>query len=170
MRARQAFRKYDADNSNSIDAEELRTVLADMNFFEGLDEGAQENLVMTALKEVDSNNDGQLSFSEFTTCYNKLKSKCEEKESAAIKLPSIFGEELSASEQLRVKAIPKMLDRSVFLPRKKEAASKDYFDTVAVGARSASHVSKPSTRPPVLGALTTTSSKNTRDVAKMPRE
>jgi len=25
-----------------------------------------------------------------------------------------------------------MLDRSVFLPRKKEAASKDYFDTSAV--------------------------------------
>ena len=28
--------------------------------------------------------------------------------------------------------MPKMLDRGVFLPRKKEAASKDYFDTTAV--------------------------------------
>jgi Ca2+-binding EF-hand superfamily protein len=44
--ARQAFRKYDADNSNSIDAEELRAVLADMSFFEGLDEAGQSDLVV----------------------------------------------------------------------------------------------------------------------------
>ena len=103
-----------------------------MNFFEGLDETGQTKLVDDTLKEVDANNDKVLSFSEFTTCYNKLKAKTEEQEAASVKLPSIFGEELSASEQLRVKAMPKMLDRGVFAPRKKEAASKDYFDTVAV--------------------------------------
>ena len=84
------------------------------------------------LAEVDSNADNCLNFSEFTTCYNKLKSKTEEQEAAGVKLPSIFGEELSASDQLRVKAMPKMLDRGVFAGRKKEAASKDYFDTTAV--------------------------------------
>lgn len=129
---RQAFRKYDADNSDSIDADELRAVLADMHFFDGLDEAGQASLVNATLEEVDVNTDNTLNFREFTTCYNKLKSKTEELDAGG-KLPSIFGgEELSAGEQLRVKAMPKMLDRGVFSPRRKEAASKDYFDTTAV--------------------------------------
>ena len=57
------------------------------------------------LGEVDSNQDKHLNFSEFTVCYNKLKSKTEELEASGVKLPSIFGEELSAGEQLRAREV-----------------------------------------------------------------
>ena len=67
-------------------------MLADLCFFEGLDEAGQTELVDATLAEVDSNADNCLNFSEFTTCYNKLKSKTEEQEAAGVKLPSIFGE------------------------------------------------------------------------------
>mmetsp|Transcript_23877 Transcript_23877/g.77642 ORF Transcript_23877/g.77642 Transcript_23877/m.77642 type:complete len:583 (+) Transcript_23877:42-1790(+) len=132
--ARTCFDKYDADGSRTIDADELHKVLEDMQFFEGLEADEALSLTKQTLAEVDENGDNQLSFDEFVVCYNKLVTKQEEFAAAAAKykVPPIFGADLSPEETERVKAMPGMLERSVFGPRKKEAASKDFFDTVGI--------------------------------------
>jgi len=129
--ARRAFKKYDVDESGFIDEAELYTVLQDLQMFEGLDEAASKELVEKTFKSSDTNSDGKLTFGEFAACYNRLKEDLEAAEDASYKAPNIFGD-ISPEEQARVKAMGPMLDKSIFKARKREAASKDYFDTTAL--------------------------------------
>ncbi|RNA20017.1 calmodulin [Brachionus plicatilis] len=56
---REAFEIFDKDGSNSISSKELRDV------FRALEINASESQVQAAMKQMDRNGDGEISFSEF---------------------------------------------------------------------------------------------------------
>lgn len=58
-----AFRMFDKDGSGLVSADELKTVL----------EGAGDADFEKLIKEVDGNNDGEISFEEFTTMMRRLE-------------------------------------------------------------------------------------------------
>lgn len=60
-----AFRKFDVDNSGSIDKSELVSVLGDENFKASLSIGGDQDRVAQLFDEIDVNGDGIIDFDEF---------------------------------------------------------------------------------------------------------
>eukprot|EP00238_Polyblepharides_amylifera_P000199 CAMPEP_0196572390 /NCGR_PEP_ID=MMETSP1081-20130531/2449_1 /TAXON_ID=36882 /ORGANISM="Pyramimonas amylifera, Strain CCMP720" /LENGTH=598 /DNA_ID=CAMNT_0041889699 /DNA_START=171 /DNA_END=1964 /DNA_ORIENTATION=- len=122
-----AFQKYDADKSDNIDPEELFNLMEDLGMLDGLSEEEKKELCDETFNESDLNNDQVINLSEFAVMYKKLISQREVLESKGYKVPNIFGGPLEEAEELRVRAMKPMLERSIFAGRPKEAAG-DYFD------------------------------------------
>eukprot|EP00826_Nyctotherus_ovalis_P052795 TRINITY_DN6763_c0_g1_i2.p1 TRINITY_DN6763_c0_g1~~TRINITY_DN6763_c0_g1_i2.p1 ORF type:complete len:299 (+),score=65.13 TRINITY_DN6763_c0_g1_i2:910-1806(+) len=62
---RQAFDAFDIDKSGSISANEIKKVL-------GLEKNFSEEVWRNMIEQIDSNNDGEISFKEFENMMNKL--------------------------------------------------------------------------------------------------
>ena len=72
------FHRYDANNSGTIDAQELASILSDLKMHVGRSQRTEEQMqewVARELKRSDSNGDGELSFDEFVAYYNSFVSR-----------------------------------------------------------------------------------------------
>jgi Ca2+-binding EF-hand superfamily protein len=78
--ARKAFNEFDADDSGSIDVDELKALLK--QFLQAKDEKEFDELTHEHMARADIDNTGTLTFSEFVTLYNLLTESQTESQTA----------------------------------------------------------------------------------------
>lgn len=90
-KAAESFRKYDFDNSGTIDTKELKNLLTDVNLTENMSEAELDAVVDLMLRNADHNRDGSLCFNEFVKFFNSMKNLQQVKANSRKKLDLMKG-------------------------------------------------------------------------------
>ena len=119
-RAREAFMKFDLDESMTVDIVEFRSMLEEMGVLDDVEDDDRQKLVDETFAHFDSDNNKTLDFNEFSRAYNRFVSYRDQLEASKGKSDDL---------EKRVAAMGPMLDTSVFAARKRSSESAAYFDS-----------------------------------------